>query len=421
MDDNLLTNIQALFHSAGFSENLSNTISVALVLLAIIFLSWLANYIAKNIILVIVRKIVQNTKNTWDNAFLDQRVFQRLSHLAPIVVVSLTIGYAFPGSEKTLANFDKLINVYILGVALFVVFAVLNAVNQIYNERIGTKRGTTIKGFLQVGKIVFAILFAIVVLAELFDQNVGYFLAGMGTMTAVLLLIFKDSILGLVGGIQLAGNDMVRIGDWIEMPSRNADGDVIEVSLNTVKVRNFDMTITTIPTYALIAESYRNWRGMAESGGRRISRNILIDQKSVKFCPPELLEKLKEFSLLRSYIEIRQAEIEEFNKKNNLLNDRVVNGRMLTNLGLFRKYIELYLKNHNRIHKDMMLLIRHLAPSEKGIPMQVYAFTNTIQWVEYESIQADVFDHLLAVIPFFELNVFQLPTGEDFKNLIRVP
>lgn len=414
----LLGNIQKWLEALGLSPYYSHIFSVGLILFAIVILSWTANYITKNLILIIVSKIIGRTKNKWDDVFLEKKVFQRLSHLAPILVIYMTIGYAFPESEEALDFFDKLINIYILTVLLFVIFAVLSAVNQIYFDTTGRKRGTSIRSYVQVIKIVLSVLFAIFVLAELFDKNVMYYITGMGAMTAVLLLVFKDSILGLVAGVQLTGNDMVRIGDWIEMPSRNADGDVIELTLNTVKVRNFDKTITTIPTYALISESYRNWRGMSESGGRRIMRSIIVDQRSVKFCTPEMLDKFREFKILRDYIDERLKEIEEFNLSHGLVNDIVVNGRKMTNLGMFRKYIEFYLKHHRFIRQDMTLLVRQLAPSEKGIPLQVYAFTKTTDWVDYEGIQADVFDHLLAVVPYFYLNVFQLPSGDDLREFL---
>ncbi|MFW5886783.1 MAG: mechanosensitive ion channel family protein, partial [Bacteroidota bacterium] len=252
-----------------------------------------------------------------------------------------------------------------------------------------------------------------------FSIEVGSIFAGMGALAAVLMLVFKDSILGLVAGIQISAYDMVRIGDWIEMPSHNADGDVIDISLNTVKVQNWDKTITTIPTYALVSESFYNWRGMQEAGGRRIKRNISIDMKSVKFCTKEMLEKFKKIQYLKSYIEDKEKELLEFNKKNNVDEYILVNGRRLTNIGVFRKYLEAYLRNHPHIHKNMTFLVRHLQPTDRGIPVEIYVFANDTVWANYEGIQADIFDHVLAVIPEFGLRVFQSPSGDDFQKMME--
>jgi miniconductance mechanosensitive channel len=416
MDKRLIYIIEAWYNKIGLSEQIADIFAVITILAAIVVLSWLANYIAKNIIVVVIGKIVKRTSSRWDDVFFEKKVFHKLSHFAPAMIIYFTIDFAFPESFATVQFFNQLTFIYMLLICLLVIYAFLNALNFIYNETIGEKRGTSIKSYLQVVKIILTIFFVLLMLSMLLNRDVGHFLAGLGAMSAVLILVFKDSLLGLVGGIQITSNDMVRIGDWIEMPTRNADGDVIEISLNTVKVRNFDMTISTIPTYAMVTESYRNWRGMSESGGRRISRNIFIDQKSVKFCSEEMLNKFKKFHLLKPYIEEKNTEIDEFNKQHNLVNDTVVNGRKLTNLGMFRKYIELYLRNNPNIHKEMMLLIRHLAPSDSGIPIQIYAFTTTTVWKDYEGIQADIFDHLLAILPEFELKVFQHPTGSDFQN-----
>ena len=230
-------------------------------------------------------------------------------------------------------------------------------------------------------------------------------------------MIFKDSILGLVGGIQLTSNDMVRIGDWISMPSRSADGNVIEVSLNTVKVQNWDKTISTIPTYALVNESFSNWRGMEESGGRRIKRSLILDMKSVKFCSPELIEKLSNYKVINEYLTSKTKEIEEHNSKLNDKSNIAYNGRQLTNIGVFRKYIEEYLKNNESMNQNMTLIVRQLAPTPEGIPMEIYGFSRIQAWALFEGVQSDIFDHLLAVISDFELSVFQSPSGADFRIL----
>lgn len=419
MRNTIIYSLRDWLESLGITEKIVEYSSVIIILIAIAVLSWAANYIAKNILVTVIRRLVKNTKNKWDDILVEKKVFHKLSHFAPALIIYFTIDIAFPESYATVQFINQLTFIYMLLICLIVINSFLSALNHIYDITIGAKRGTSIKSYIQVVKIILSIFFVLIMLSILLSRELGYFLTGIGALSAVLLLIFKDSILGLVGGIQLTANDMVRIGDWIEMPSRSADGDVIEVTLNTVKVRNFDMTISTIPTYALVTESYRNWRGMSESGGRRIMRNIVIDQSSVKFCTDEMLEKFRDFKLLNDYIDSKLKEIEEYNKKHNLINNTVVNGRKLTNIGMFRKYIELYLQNNPNIRTDMMLLIRHLAPSDTGIPIQIYAFTNTTVWKDYEAIQADIFDHLLAIIPEFELKVFQYPTGFDMKEAFK--
>jgi miniconductance mechanosensitive channel len=257
----------------------------------------------------------------------------------------------------------------------------------------------------------------IVILANLLGKSPFIYLSGLGAMAAVFSFIFKDSILGLVAGMLLSLNDMLRIGDWIEMPKYGADGDVIDVTMNTVKVQNFDRTITTIPAYALISDSFRNWRGMQETGGRRIKRAINIDTSSVKFCTHDMLDKYKKIHLLNEYIESKEKEIEEYNSINQIDTSLLVNGRHLTNIGTFRIYIANYLKHHPKIHQGLIQIVRQLPPSENGLPLEIYAFTNDINWVNYEGIQADIFDHILAVAKEFDLDIFQNPTGQDIRNI----
>jgi miniconductance mechanosensitive channel len=269
---------------------------------------------------------------------------------------------------------------------------------------------------VQVAKILIFVVGIILVIAKLLDQSPVILLSGFGAMTAVLLLLFKDSILGLVAGIQLATNDMVRIGDWIEMPKYGADGDVVEISLHTVKVENWDRTITAIPSYALVSDSFKNWRGMQTSGGRRIKRSIYIDKTSVSFCTEEMVERFKKIQFLTDYISGKQKEIQEYNTGHCIDTSEPVNGRQITNIGTLRAYIENYLRNHPKIHKGMTMMVRQLQPTENGLPLEIYAFTNDTNWVNYEAIQADIFDHILSVIPSFGLRVFQAPSGHDMRT-----
>ena len=419
METNYLPIIVEYFESNGISDSISTFLSVLSVLLIIAILSWSGNFLAKNIIVKILRKIVKKTKNEWDDIFVERRVFHKLSHIVPALIIYFTIGYAFPESESTIFFINRLCMIYMVVIVLLVFNAFLNVVNDIYDQSIGQKRGTSIKSYIQVVKIVISIFITVIVFSILLNQEVGFFLTGMGAMSAVLLLIFKDSILGLVGGIQLTSNDMVRIGDWISMPGRNADGTVIEVSLNTVKVQNFDMTISTVPTYALVSESFTNWRGMEDAGGRRIKRSLFVDATSVKFCTTEMIKKYADFEYLKEYIELKQKEIEKYNKEKKVDNKYLINGRRMTNLGTFRAYITNYLKNHPLIHQEMIIMVRQLPVSETGLPLEIYCFTNDIKWINYESIQADIFDHLLAVITEFELKVFQNPSGNDLNRFIN--
>src|SRR5690606_24553748 len=273
-----------------------------------------------------------------------------------------------------------------------------------------------IASYFQLTRIIIYIAAGILVLSVLLGRSPVYFLGAFGAMTAILLLIFKDTILGLVASVQISTNDMIRVGDWVEMPKYNADGDVIAINLNTVKIKNWDKTITTVPTYYFISDSFKNWRGMQESGGRRIKRAIYINQSSVKFVDIALREKFKTFHLIKDFVNKRQVEIEQFNKEMGIDNNVLINGRRMTNIGVFRFYVEAYLKNHTAIRQDMSLMVRQLTPTEFGLPIEVYCFTNTIAWVAYEAIQSDIFDHLLAAARHFDLAVFQSPRGSDMRN-----
>ena len=274
-----------------------------------------------------------------------------------------------------------------------------------------------ISGYIQLVKIIFYFIGGILILSILFDKELGYFFTGLGAFAAVLLLVFKDTILGFVSSIQLSANNMVKPGDWISMPKQNTDGIVLEINLTTVKIQNWDKTISTIPTYSLISESFNNWKGMEESGGRRIKRHLNIDMKSIKFCDDELIQKFMKIKLLNKYLKEKIQEITIENQKKNISSSDNLNLRHLTNIGIFRKYIEEYLSNHPKIHNNMTFLIRQLQPTERGIPLEIYVFSKDQEWVAYEALQSDIFDHLLAILPEFELRVFQNPTGDDFSKL----
>jgi miniconductance mechanosensitive channel len=292
----------------------------------------------------------------------------------------------------------------------------LDVVNNVFKIK-RSKNRVAIKGVSQVLKIIIYVILIIVIISFIIGKEPGAILAGLGAASAIILLIFKDTILGFVGGIQLTAYDMVKEGDWISLPQYGADGTVIDISLTTVKVQNWDKTISTIPTYSLVSDSMKNWRGMEESGGRRIKRAVKLDMTSVKFCSDEMLERFNKIDILKDYLKKTTAELEAYNKKMHISGDVLVNGRRQTNLGVFRAYLVAYLKNIPEINDKMTFIVRQLETSEKGIPMEIYVFSRIQSWVEYEAIQSDIFDHILAAIPEFDLRVFQEPTGADFRKL----
>ena len=401
----------------GLPDGLIVFIENTTLILIIIGVAILADFIVKRIIIQGIKRIAKKTKNTWDDIFVQRKVFNRLAHLAPAIIIYYSLQYIFAAED--LVNFmGNLTQSYMVLVVLLVIDAVLNALHEIYRT-LPISDGRNIKGYVQVVKIVFYFIGIIFIISIFSGEAPKVLLGGLGAMAAVLILVFKDTILGFVASIQLSANQMVNIGDWISMPDYNADGDVIDISLNTVKVQNWDKTIATIPTYALVSNSFNNWKGMEDSGGRRIKRYINIDMKSVGFLDAEQIEKFRKYHVLKDYIQEKEKEITEYNESLNLDEDAVTNGRKMTNLGTFRIYLENYLHSHPKIHQDMTFLVRHLQPSEKGIPLEIYVFSTDQAWANYEAIQADIFDHILAIMPEFGLQVFQNPTGDDFNKLVH--
>jgi miniconductance mechanosensitive channel len=398
--------------SFGLSEGISLQLSNVINAIIIILFGVLIYLITKNIILRILEKIILKSKAKWDDLLLKNKVFERTIHIIPAFVI-YAIAPIFPAYQDWI---QRIAYCYFVIVLVLVINKLFDAVNDIYNN-FEVSRERPIKGFLQVLKIFAFTIGIIVIVAALIDRSPLLLLSGIGAATAVLLLIFQNSILGFVASIQLASNNMLKIGDWIEMPQYGADGDVLEISLHTVKIQNWDKSITTIPTYAFISESFKNWRGMQESGGRRIKRAIYIDTTSIKICDEEMLERYSKIQYIEKYIEDKKKEIMEYNNINDIDTSSIVNGRHLTNIGTFRAYVVNYLKNHPELHKDRTLMVRQLNPTEKGIPIEIYAFTKTTVWINYEAVQSDIFDHILAIVPEFDLRVFQNLTGYDFRKL----
>lgn len=374
-------------------------------------------FFVRRVILTIVHSFIRRTRWKWDDAFAEAGVFSRLSHFAPAFVFSVLGPEVFCEGHVALVTINSVVNIYLVIISLGVLSAVLNATCDLFSNH-SAASSVPVKGFAQAIKLTAIIIGSILILSILFRKSPVYFLSGIGAATAILLLIFKDAILGLVAGVMISVNRMVRIGDWIEMPKAGADGDVIDVSLTTVKVRNWDRTITTIPSYDLISSSFKNWRGMHESGGRRIKRSILIDMETVRFATPEMLARWQRIAILDEYLKEKLREVELANNTVNLDMSVLCNGRRLTNLGTFRAYCIAYLKAHDKIRKDMTFLVRQLAPGEHGIPIEIYVFTADTRWAYYEGIQADVFDHLLAVVGEFGLRVFQEPSAHTVREAV---
>ena len=417
MIESLNTSIREFLTGKGVSEYIANILLDVGNFVLLIIVCYLIYLIVRTLIRSSVHTFAAKTKSHWDDVMIKRKVFARISMLIPLIIFNLYFKNVLIDFPMIHALIKGLIEIFIVLTSLTIVLAILDSLNEIY-QSYDISKARPIKGYLQVAKIIVYILAVVSVISVfLGDQGFGW-LAGFGAFSAVLMLVFKDPILGFVGGIQLTSNNMVRIGDWISMPKYGADGTVTDITLTTVKVQNWDKTITTIPTYTLVTDYFQNWRGMEESGGRRIKRSINIDMKSVKFCSSEMLEKFQKIHVIESYLSSKNKELQAHNEKNELDNTVLVNGRRQTNLGVFRAYLKEYLRNKPEVNMDMTFLVRQLQPSENGIPIEVYVFSRIQEWALYEDIQADIFDHILAVIPEFELQVFQHPTGADFRRLV---
>ena len=403
--------------SLGLDLSYMTNLNRLIVLVLIAVLAFLTDWICRKGIVRLVRKVTQKTKVTWDDLLFNDRVMNNFCHILPPVVVYILLPIAFPDGSDALAFIRKLCMVYIIAAALRFINIFLGVIFQLATQK-EVFRDRPLKGVYQIIQVALFFVGSICIIAVLIEKSPIHLLAGLGASAAILMLVFKDSIMGLVSGVQLSANDMLRPGDWITMPKYNADGTVIEVTLNTVKVRNFDNTIITIPPYALVSDSFQNWRGMRESGGRRVKRSVNLDVNSVCFCTPEMLERYKKIVILKEYIEQTEQKVQQYNQQG--IDDSVpVNGVHQTNLGVFRAYLELYLKNLPVVNSDLTYMVRQLQPTEKGIPLEVYFFSREKDWVPYEKIQADVFDHIFAVVPYFGLKVFQNPSSADIVRVLE--
>ena len=385
-------------------------------LLALFVGAVIVDLIAKRILIGIVRAFAQRSSVTWDDTLVEHNVFGRLVQVLPALVMFAGVPF-IPGLQDSLVQLIRNVAMgYMVLMLTLGLTAMLSAAQTIY-EALPVAKDRPLKGFVQLLQIVVWILGGVMIVAAVLDRSPLLLLSGFGAMTAILLLVFKDTILSLVASVQLTAQDMVRVGDWIEMPQFGADGDVVDVQLHTIKVQNWDKTITTIPTHRLISDSFKNWRGMSQSGGRRIKRAIFIDVTTIRKQTQEEVDRFTRFALLKDYIKAKEQELADYNAGLAVAVDEEVNQRRLTNIGTFRAYALNYLKNHPRVRKDMTLIVRQLAPGPEGSQLEIYCFTTTTAWAEYEDIQSDIFDHLLAIVPEFGLRLFQKPAGSDLANL----
>jgi miniconductance mechanosensitive channel len=399
--------------------DLQNTeLAYFLIIIGIIALTSLViHFILHRVVIRLISNRASQSQRLWQRALFQNKLFSRLALTLQGFIVYTQARIWLDADTDTLAVIEVVTHLWVLLYALLSLFALLDTLEDIV---LSTPYGRRfpLRGIFQSIKLISALVTMIFAISLLIGKSPVILFSSLGAMTAVLLLIFKDPIMGLVAGIQLSANDMLAVGDWLEMPKYGADGDVIDISLTTVKVRNWDKTITTIPAYSLISDSFKNWRGMTEAGGRRIKRAVNIDATSVRFLDEAALKRLRRAQLLTDYIENKVRELAEYNKENNIDPESAVNGRKLTNLGTFRAYLTAYLRAHKKIHQEnMTLMVRQLEPGANGIPMEIYAFSNDINWVAYEGIQADIFDHVFAVIPEFGLRIHQTPTGYDLQQI----
>ncbi len=400
-----------------FGLEFGGVMSLLMVLGLIVLISVAIHLVLHRVVLAALQRRGQQSQRVWQQAITQYKLFQRVALLLQGVIISIQATLWLQSGSQTQAVIVTAAQVWILAFTLLSLFSLLDTLLALLRQS-PISNQLPLRGIFQGLKLVAAILIGIMIVSLLMGKSPLLLLSGLGAMTAVLMLVFKDPILGLVAGIQLSANDMLKIGDWLEMPKYGADGAVTDIGLTTVKVRNWDNTVTTIPTYALISDSFKNWRSMSESGGRRIKRSLNIDTGSVHFLSEEEQRRLQRNPLLHSYLNVKTQELSQHNQEIAVDLASPLNGRRLTNLGTLRAYLEAYLRAHPRIHQNMTLMVRQLAPTPEGLPLEIYAFTNTTVWAEYESIQADIFDHILAVIDEFGLRVHQTPPGNDLRGML---
>lgn len=384
----------------------------ALQIFGVILLAYLSYFILSKVLIRFVTKLVKKSTNKIDDVLFNERFLKRVAYLAPLFIL-LEFAYLIPYVD---AFFQNLFRALIAFTIVLAINAILTSLTLLLSQ-MDRFKDKPIKGYVQVIQLILFIFGAIFVVGLVTGKDPLGMLAGLGALTAVILLIFRDTILSFIASIQIASYDLVKVGDWIEIPSYGVDGDVMDIALHTVKIRNWDQTITVLPTAKLVEVTFKNWRGMQETGGRRIMRSVNIDLESIQFCDMDMLKRFEKFQLLTDYIKEKQEEVKEYNKKSGVDDSQLINGRRLTNLGTFRAYLKAYLRHREDVHKELTFLVRQLPSTAEGVPIQIYVFATTTSWVPYEEIQADIFDHVFAVVPEFELRLYQKPSGNSFSRL----
>jgi miniconductance mechanosensitive channel len=407
-----------LFVHAGLSYSLSTFLSTIALVVIVLLLSWLSNVIAKAIILQVVTRIVKKTTNTWDDVFLEQKVFTRLSHFAPALVIWFMAAWALKTYPTWLVVVHRMTYIYMVVIGMVVINSFIEAWHEIY-KTLPIAKHRHIKGYVQLLKIFVVVFTALIIVSVVFSTNISSLIYGLGAMAAVLILVFKDTLLGLVASIQLSADKMLKVGDWISIPRRDVDGTVTDITLNTVKVQNFDKTIITVPTYSLVNDSFQNWRGMEESGIRQVKRSLFIDVKSIRFIDTDLREKFNNVPELRDFIAATESSSLSAGRGSDKNESPFFNYSQITNLGVFRFYAEAYLKKHPGVDNDQTIIMRHKPLEGLGLPLQLNLFTKNNQFVPYENIQSEIFEHLLAIMSEFGLKVFQQPAGEDLHAFLQ--
>lgn len=401
----------------GLTIKAAHIINSSILLIGLIIILFFLDYIIRKVLMITMIKSIRRSATKIDDYLIRNGVLKNVTHLIPLSVAKISIPLIFTGFPQLTTTIVRIIDLILILAITFLIKSIAYTFRDILR---GKKRyaDKPLDSYFQVVSIILYIICGIIIITNLIGVSPGTILGGLGAASAIILLVFRDTILGFVASIQVSSNDMVRVGDWIEMTKFGADGTVMEINLSTVKVQNFDKTITTIPTYALISDSFKNYRGMQKSGGRRIKRSVLIKMGSIRFLQQVEIEDLKRIKLLQPYIEERQEEIDQYNKNHVQDDTMLVNGRRMTNIGLFREYIQRYLLNNPKIHKQFILMVRQMQPTEHGLPLEIYAFTNTTELMVYERIMADIFDHIFAVVPYFHLELFESPASDDIRDLL---
>ncbi|OEK08517.1 mechanosensitive ion channel protein MscS [Flavivirga aquatica] len=401
--------------SINASEAMAKYLNMLALLLVLLIIVFIVDFIIRKLLVKAFNQFASVSKSNFDDLLVSNKVPRNIAHIIPLLIALEFIPTVFFDFQYFENIVEKGLQVFAIVLTLWIVRSFLNTLKD-YLKTLPRLKDKPVDSYIQVFMIFAWFAGSMSAIAIITGIPFLKFVTGLGAISAVIILVFKDTILGFVASIQVSINDMVRIGDWITFEKYGADGDVIEINLSTVKVQNFDKTITTIPTYALISDSFKNWRGMTSSDGRRIKRALLIKQEGVKYLSDNEVEKLKEIQLIKTYLETKQNDIKAYNTSNNIDKNHLLNGRNLTNIGVFRKYIDVYLNNHSAINKDMMIMARQLAPTTQGIPLEIYAFSSDKRWENYEYIMSDLFDHLIAALPYFDLEVFELPSSSSFKS-----